>query len=132
MSLRKRNKVWYIEFCAPNGERVRQSAQTESKTQAKELHDRLKAEYWRTQRLPDKPKRTWNEAVVRWLTEQSHKASIECDRMHLRWLDTHLNGVMLTSITRDKLDKIAAAKLAEGVTPSTVNRVMEVARAILR
>ena len=50
MSLRKRGKVWYIEFCAPNGKRVRQSSQTESKSQAKELHDRLKAEFWRIQK----------------------------------------------------------------------------------
>lgn len=69
---------------------------------------------------------------MRWLTEQSHKASLESDKIHLRWLDKHLNGVDLTAITRDRLDKIGAAKKAEGVAPATVNRVMEILRAILR
>lgn len=47
-------------------------------------------------------------------------------------LDAHLNGVELTAITRDRLDKIAITKKGEGVAPATVNRVMEVLRAILR
>ena len=50
----------------------------------------------------------------------------------MRWLDKHLNGVDLTAITRERLDRIAASKQGEGVTPATVNRVMEVLRAILR
>jgi hypothetical protein len=29
---------------------------------------------WRIAQLGDKPRHTWNEAVVRWLKEQSHKA----------------------------------------------------------
>lgn len=132
MSLCKRGSVWWIVFTAPNGERVRRSAGTENKSQAQELHDKLKAEYWRVERLGDRPQRTWNDAVVRWLTEQSHKASIESDKIHLRWLHQHLNGFALTAISRNVLDRIAAAKLAEGVTPATVNRVMEVLRAILR
>lgn len=132
MSLRKRGSVWHIDFTAPNGERIRRSAETESKSQAQEYYDRLKAEFWRVDKLGDRPRRTWNDAVVRWLTEQGHKASIESDKLHLRWLDRHLTGLELTAITRDKLDRIAAAKLAEGVKPSTVNRTMEVLRAILR
>lgn len=132
MSLRKRGTVWWIDFASPNGERIRRSAETESKAQAQELHDKLKAEVWRVEKLGDRPKRTWNDAVVRWLTEQSHKASIESDKIHLRWLDQHLNGVDLTAITRTMLDRIGAAKLAEGVAPATVNRVMEVLRAILK
>ena len=131
MALRKRGTVWWIDFTAPNGERVRRSAETEVKSQALELHDRLRAESWRVDKLGDRPKRTWNDAVVRWLTE-AQKASIESDRIHLRWLDRYLNGVELTAITRTMLDRIAAAKLAEGVRPATVNRVMEVLRAILR
>ncbi len=132
MALRKRGSVWWIDFTAPNGERVRRSAETDNKAQAQELHDKLKAEVWRVTKLGERPKRVWNDAVVRWLTEQSHKASIESDKIHLRWLHRFLNGVDLTEITRDRIDRIAAAKRAEGVSPATVNRVMEVLRAILR
>ena len=132
MSLRKRGSVWWIDFTAPSGERIRRSAETEDKAQAQELHDKLKAEYWRVQQLGDRPRRNWNDAVVRWLTEQAHKASLESDKVHLRWLDKHLNGLDLNAITRERIDRIAAARRSEGVSPATVNRVMEVLRAILR
>ena len=132
MGIRKRGSVWWIDFTTPSGERVRRSAETEHKSQAQELHDKLKAEVWRVTKLGDRPRRTWNDAVVRWLTEQSHKASLESDKIHLRWLDKHLNGLDLTAINRERLDRIAAAKQGEGVTPATVNRVMEVLRAILK
>ncbi|MEQ1836225.1 MAG: site-specific integrase [Candidatus Nitrotoga sp.] len=54
------------------------------------------------------------------------------DIFHLRWLDQHLNGIALHAIKRELLDKISAAKQAEGVANSTVNRMQEVVRVILR
>jgi len=50
----------------------------------------------------------------------------------LRWLDAYLCDVPLTDINRDLIDRIMAAKKAEGVANSSVNRVLEVVRAILR
>ena len=70
--------------------------------------------------------------MVRWLKEQSHKATIETDNIHLRWLDAFLNGRQLDTISRSMIDRITDAKKAEGVTNATVNRVLEILRAILR
>lgn len=92
----------------------------------------MKVELWRIAKLGEKPRRTWNEAVVRWLKEQSHKATIETDRVHFRWLDQHLGEKCLDAITRNALDRITDAKLAEGVSNATVNRVLEIVRAVLR
>jgi integrase len=78
------------------------------------------------------PVYTWNDAVVRYLKETEHKSSHETDKVHLRWLDKHLGGVELDLIKRDLLDKIGDAKKAEGVQNSTINRVLELVRAILR
>lgn len=132
MPLYKRGTVWWVDVVAPHGERIRQSTGTENKANAQEFHDRLKAELWRLDKLGERPRRTWNEAVVRWLKEQSHKATIETDKIHLRWLDQHLSGIQLESITRNTIDRITEAKLAEGVSNSTVNRILEILRAILR
>jgi integrase len=117
---------------SPNGERVRRSSGTSEKALAQEFHDRLKAELWRIAKLGERPQRSWNEAVVRWLKEQAHKATIETDRMHFRWLDRHLGGKPLQAITRSLIDRITDAKLAEGVSNATVNHVLEVVRAVLR
>ena len=132
MSLRKRGSVWFIDFRAPNGERVRRSTETENKAQAQELHDRLKSETWRLQKLGDRPKRIWEDAVVRWVVETKHKASHEGDLGKLRWLDKFLAGMELTNINRALIDRIIEAKLAEGVTNATVNRHLALVRAILR
>jgi integrase len=132
MSLRKRGGIWWVDVVAPNGERIRRTAGTANKALAQEFHDRLKAELWRLAKLSERPVHTWNEAVVRWLKESSHKATIEQDKSHLRWLDRHLAGKQLDLISRGIVDRITDVKLAEGVSNATVNRVLEVLRAILR
>lgn len=132
MPLRKRGAVWWVDVVAPNGERIRRSTGTESKALAQEYHDKLKTELWRIAKLGERPSRTWNDAVVRWLKEQAHKASISDDKIHLRWLDHHLGGKRLELINRALVDRITEVRLAEGVSNATVNRTLEVLRAILR
>jgi len=92
----------------------------------------LKAELWRVSKLGERPRRQWSEAVVRWLKESDHKATLETDKMHLRWLDRFLAGWQLDEINRAHVDRITDARVAEGVSNATVNRTLEVVRAILR
>jgi len=132
MSLRRRNAVWWIDFYCPDGTRIRRSAETENKAQAKELHDKLKAEAWRLQKLGERPRRIWQDAVVRYLKETAHKATHEEDKSKLRWLDRHLANVELTNINRALIERIAEAKLAEGSSNATVNRHLALVRTILR
>jgi integrase len=96
------------------------------------LHDRLKTELWRVGHLGQKPRHTWNEAVVRWLKEQSHKATADEDVTKLRWWDQYLGGKPLDTISRSLVDRITDAKLAQGCSNATVNRTLEVLRATLR
>lgn len=133
MSLYKRkdSSVWWLKI-RHLGQTIQRSTGTDDKLKAQEYHDRLKVELWEQQRLGVKPKYLWNEAVERWLQETEHKASQVSDKFHLRWLDAYLCDVPLTDINRDLIDKIMAAKKAEGVANSSVNRVLEVVRAILR
>jgi len=132
MSLRKRGGIWWVDICVPNGDRIRRTTETANKALAQELHDRLKVELWRIGHLGQKPRHTWNEAVVRWLKEQSHKATASEDFTKLRWLDQFLGGKQLDTISRSLVDRITDAKLAQGCSNATVNRTLEVLRAILR
>ena len=91
----------------------------------------MRVEYWLVIQLGDRPRRTWKEAVVRWLEETAHKRT-QCDDIaHLRWADRFLGARMLDEINRELLDRLAAAKKVSGVSNATVNRQMEVVRAIL-
>jgi len=119
MSLFKRNdsSYWWVRFIH-NGKRIQHSTGTADQAKTQEYHDKLKASLWNQERLGFKPRRTWNEAVVKYLAETSHKASQSDDRTHLRWVDRFLNGVMLERIDRELLDRIMTARKAEGVANS--------------
>jgi integrase len=133
MAIYKQEKSgnWYIDFIDANGKRVRQSAGTENKQQAQELHDRLKHEAWRVKNVGDKPRYSWQDAVVRYLSEQSEKKSLVTDKFHLRWLDGYLHDKCLDDINKATLDKLKAEKLKTGVTNATVNRVLSTVQKIL-
>lgn len=131
MSIYKRGKTWYIQFTAANGERIQRSAGTESKQEAQELHDRLKAESWREKNLGSKPRHTWQEAVVRWMSEQEHRKSPGDDKKYLRWLHRHLHDKYLDEINKALIDRLRSKKLQEGVSNSTANHVLAFLRSVL-
>lgn len=131
MALFRRGKIWWVDFTTPGGERIRRSAQTESKQEAKELHDTLKVESWRIERLGEKPVFTWDQAALQWLTETQHKRTHEDDKVKLRWLQPFLSGKPLNSISRELIWQIADTK-AKQTSPATANRYLALVSAILR
>lgn len=128
---RSNSKYFWCRFTAPNGREIRQSTKTADRRSAQEYEDRLKAECWRIAALGEKPKRSWEAAVVRYLEETTHKSTHKTDIAYLRWADQFLGSQMLHKINRDMLDKLSAGKKATGVANATVNRMMEVVRTIL-
>ena len=58
---------WWINATLPNGQRIRQSAGTESREDAEALLAKLKLDAYRGHHFGIKPQRTWQEAVVRYL-----------------------------------------------------------------
>ena len=127
---RPNSRCWWTRFTTPDGKEVRRSTGTEDKKDAEEYEAKLKQELWRVARLGEKPKRTWPEAVVRWLEETEHKASRQDDINLLRWLDGHFGALLLDEITTDRIDQ--AAKARKGTAPATKNRMLALIRAILR
>ncbi len=103
MSIFRRGSVWYADFTAPDGKRVKQSLGTEDKRQAQELHDRLKAEQWRIERLGDFPDVTFDDACLRWLEEKAHKKSLDADKGRMGFWLIHFRGMLLKNITEAKI-----------------------------
>ena len=133
MPIYQRGETWWLDYTDTNGERVRESSGTKIKKEAQELLSKKVAKVFEEKRLGiiTKPRYTWQEAVVRWLSEQSHKKSIHEDKNHLRWLHQYLNDSKLDEINKTKIDSIRLAKLQTGVANSTVNRMLAVLRSIL-
>jgi hypothetical protein len=108
MPIYQRGKTWWIDYTDSTDQRVRRTSGTQNKREAQELHDKIVAEVWEQKRLGIiiKPSHTWQEAVVRWLSEQSHKKSINEDKNHLRWLHQHLHDSKLEDLNKTVVDKI--------------------------
>jgi len=133
MSIYRRNEKgnWWIQFTAPDGSRIQQSAGTKIRQEAQELHDNLKAEAWRVKNLGSKPRHTWQEVVVKWTGEQEHRKSAGDDKKYLRWLHPHLHNKHLDEINKDVIKQLTKSKLQTGVSNSTVNHVLAFLRSIL-
>lgn len=127
---RKDSPYWWVKITPRSGPPIQRSAGTADKVAAQEYHDKLKASLWEQERLGIKPKRSWREAVVRWLAETSEKATHGEDKKKLVWLHAFLGDLTLDQITLDVIDRIRLAKLKEA-SKGTVNRYLALVRSVL-
>ncbi|WP_347251566.1 site-specific integrase [Legionella sp.] len=130
MALTKKNGFWWIDI-THEGKRIRKSTRTKIKSQAQRFHDDCVKELWKKKHVQTTPEKTWIDAVVRWLEESSHKRSIVTDKFHFAWLDPYLRQFKLNDISSDLIESIAKEKEKSGVSLTTVNRTLEILRAVL-
>ena len=128
---RKDSPYWWVKLSL-NGRAVQKSTGTSDRRKAKELQDRWAAQLWDEVKLGRKPRRTWDEAVLRWLQESEHRKSRPTDMFHLRWLQPQLEGLDLEAIDRERIESLIQRGVAEGVRNATVNRRIQLLRTILR
>ena len=85
MSLYKRKDSpnWWVKIHHSGG-CLQHSTGTSERKKAQEYHDKLKATLWEQEKLGARPKVSWNDAVVRYLAETTHKASQADDKSQLR------------------------------------------------
>jgi integrase len=126
------SRYWWIATTLPNGERVRQSAGTEDRTEAEALLAKLKLEAFREVKFGIKPQRSWQEAVVRYLAGKAHLRSFADVQRICRHLDPYLRSLQLTEITGDVIWNLTQGELQRGNQPATVNRYLATVRNLLR
>jgi integrase len=126
------SRHWWIATTLPNGQRVRQSAGTEDRREAEALLAKLRVEAFRESNFGIKPQRSWQEAVVRYLSGKQHLRSIADVRRICRRLDPYLGELQLREITGDVIWRITQGELKRGNQPATVNRYLATTRNLLR
>ena len=129
---RPNSRFWWIDTVLPNGQRLRGSSRTEDRSQAEAYLAKLRHEAYQETYLGVKPKRSWQEAVVRYLVVKANLRSIGDVRQIFRKLDLYLSTLNLNEITGDTVWKIAQGELNRGCKPATVNRCLANLRAVLR
>lgn len=127
MSIRK-NKygIWQIDFTTQTGKRIRQSSGTADKRLAQELHDQLKAESYKVDKLNYRPERTVEEALVRFLEEAEHQKDLETKIKHAKYWREKLGNRLLSSLTSDDIYTNLPTNYQQNrnkkLSPSTQNR----------
>lgn len=131
----KRGILW-IDITV-DGERIKRSAGTTDRRQAEEYAATIARDLWRTKRLGEAPRVTWDAAVLAWLAEHQHRKSLEEIKRVLRWLSVRLQGKALADITDPAIRALAAARKAQEIangkptSNATVNRHLAQLSAIL-
>lgn len=129
---RKGSPYWWINIVLPNGKRVQKSTRLIELSDAEELLINLKAEAYKAIRYGISANHEWLEAVLRYLTENADKRSLDKDKFYLKKLDPYLRNKTLEEINMEILwPFIHKRKDVDGVTNATINRHLEIVRRIL-
>lgn len=123
---------WWVSFQAPNGKRLRRSAESADKEEAKRLLRKLEQEVWEQKHLKKKAPRYWLEAVARYIkTTMISETNVADFKSRLKWLKPHLEHKALHEIDRRYIEYIVEQKEKEGSAPATINKYLSVISAIL-
>ncbi len=123
---------WWIDVVLPDGRRLRQSAKTAKREEAEALVAKLKGEVFKAAHLGIKAKRSWKEAVVRYLALKSNLRSIRDVRTICRKLDPILGELTLDQINGDVIHKIIENGVQRQRKAATINRYLALTRGLLR
>lgn len=129
---RPNSRFWWIDTVLPDGQRVRGSTKTEDRQQAEAYVAKLRHEAFQVAMFGAKARRSWQEAVVRYLEVKANLRSIEDVRRICRMLHPYLGALMLDEITGDVIWSITQGELKKGNKPATVNRYLATVRSLLR
>ena len=124
MSLYKRKDSpnWWVKIHHSGG-CLQQSTGTADE-KAQEYHDKLKASLWEQEKAGCKAKYSWNEAVVRYLAETSHKASRMPTTSHIcaGWIRSWTASNWSASIAIGWMRSARHARRKEHRTPRSTAR----------
>jgi integrase len=129
---RRDSRFWWIDVALPNGKRLRGSTGTENREEAEGYLAKLRHEAYQAGYLGIKPKRSWQEAVVRYLSLKAHLRDVEKQRRLCRKLDAYLGRFRLNDINGDVVWSIVEGERKKGNKPATINRCLALVRSILR
>jgi integrase len=129
---RRDSRFWWFKVVLANGQRLRASTGTEDREEAEAYLAKLQHEGYRAGYLGVKPRRTWQEAVVQYLSLKGHLRDVEKQRRLCVKLHAYLGHLTLNDITGDVIWSIVEGESKKGNKPATINRALALVRSILR
>lgn len=103
MPIYRRGKTYWIDISAPDGSRVRQSAKTQEKNKAQQLHDKLKHELWQVSHLDKRPERYFDEIMILALRDANGQSGYENKQIYARYFIDFFSGKELSKISGEQI-----------------------------
>lgn len=128
--LYKRGQIWHIEKQVL-GHRLRESTGTESYQEAEQYLARRIEDVRLATVFGVRPKRCFQAAAVRFLSENQHKASIDDDALHLKAVNPYIGNLHLEQVHIGSLQGFIKAQKDRGLKTKSINNALEVVRHIL-
>jgi hypothetical protein len=125
-----RGAVWHIDKVI-YGKRICESTGTRDLTEAQALLAHRVTQARRVHLYGEQREHTFKEAVDKFLAENGHKRSLERDRRALAMLDPFIGHLPLRKVHHDTLTPYIRSRLANGLSPGTINRDLAVVIRIL-
>jgi integrase len=126
----KRGGRWHIDKRL-GGRRVCQSTGSAELTEAEKVVARLAEETRLAQLFGIRPPRTFEQAAAKYVSENTHKRSLEADVSRLKQLMPWVGQVSLGRLHRGTLEPWVARRQKAGVAAGTINHGLKVVRRIL-
>lgn len=118
---------WWVRI----GRKTRRSTGTKNRAEAEEFERMLTERLWRREKLGDRGAVSWAEVCERWLRSSAKKRSR--DREFIDWLAPQIGEYPVSSVAHpDVIEELRQNAAAEGWAPSTIDRLMNTVRAVLR
>lgn len=111
-----------------DGRRLRKSLDTKDVKLAQEAFARELAEFYRTRKFRELPKKTLSDAFDKWVAERGTKRSIADDQRKIDYFRARLGTKLLSELKAADIED----HLPQDVSPSTRNRYRALVRAVLR
>lgn len=121
----KGSRNWYVRITGPGGKRIVRTTGTTEKELALEVEQKIREKVWRHKR--GYVRKSWAEAAMSWTLGKDTSQSV----WHLEILNKYCEGKFVDELD-DIRDKVVKDRLESGVSNSTVNRTLEVFRAIMK
>jgi integrase len=134
----KKSGIWWLDIRAPGVPRIRRTTGTADKQAAQELHDKVKAELWRTTKLGEEPDHTFDEAALGMLKLAEGQRDYDTKVRHVAfWREALGAGTTLRSLTAGRIvQKLPTTtthkhRKPKPVSPATKNRYLATVQRIL-
>ncbi len=126
----KRGEYWQIDKTVFR-RRICESTRTRELEEAEKYLAKRLEEIRQASIYGVRPKRTFQEAAIKFLLENQHKRSLCNDATHLRLLVKYIGDMTLESIHIGTLQTFMNARRQDGVKMRTINHGLKVVRRIL-